>query len=444
LADTNPQATGDAINEPSGPNPHPPSKASFAAKAVLISLLTFGAGFGGITGYYHFFKDTNPDKPIYTGETLGLTASAPQSISDMGLPTPTPVPDYTLQPEGEIEDPHPGTLAYLKDGQIYTIKADRTLPDQITGDDTRKNNLTSHPDSLHLAYTFTKEGEAQDAGIAVVNRQTKEAAVIVEPGSDTFTDLAYSPTGRYLSAWANAGQEIVVYDTEALQTGLRFGTEDKGGISPITWLPGLDQVSFILKGELFTSGPEGKDLQSLAYNVVGIKVGPGDTDVPVPPIWSQNDKKVAFIRQNGLYLLDLDSRQETVVVQVEEDLELNAIPFTPLAFNAGATHLIFKDTPDEGGADTFAFSLDESKTVALSNYADAAITNPYQGQVLGLKDQAGVKHLAAYSLVDWEEKVCQDVPFNYPLPPQNIIAPQGTAVAGIVTHPSITALTLAP
>jgi hypothetical protein len=421
------------------PAPLKSGTSGFIFRAILISLLTFTAGFGGITGYYHFFKDTEPEKPVYTGETLGLTAAMEPTVP---VPTSTPLPDYTLIPEGDIEDPYPGTLAYLKDGQIYTIKTDRNLPDQITEDDTRKNNLTPHPDSLHLAYTYTADGKAQDAGIAIVNRQTKAVTVLVEPGNDTFQQLHYSPTGRYLSVWANNGQEIIVFDTDTLEPGLRFGTQDKGGISPITWLPGQDQASFILKGELFVSDPQGNEIETLANNVVGIKIGPGDVDVPVPPVWSQNDKIVAFIRQNGLYLLNLDTRQETAVFQTNDDLALNAITFAPLAFTSGGTHLVFSNTPDEGGADTFAYSLNESKIVPLSNYAQAAITNPHQNQVLGLKDQDGVKHLAVYSLEGWEEKICAKVPFNYPLPPQNIMAPLGSALAGVVAHPGITALTL--
>jgi hypothetical protein len=161
---------------------------------VGISITTFGLGMGGSLAYFKFFNDSVPlPKTESAGLLLGLTQ---ENEAPEPSPTASPTPEINLKPE-TIEKPLPGSLIYLKNNQIYTIKADRTSTQQLTNDDTHKQHLALSPDGNWLAYsskpTIPELTKNPGTGINLLNISTKEVKEIIKPDRLTYSHFLFSP-----------------------------------------------------------------------------------------------------------------------------------------------------------------------------------------------------------------------------------------------------------
>lgn len=429
---------------PPASTPAAPSPAKIILVSFIVSSSMFGLGLVGATNYYRLFADS-PLPPTIASEATIL------GVEDVPTPAPTitPTPNLSLNPE-KLDHPYSDTLVYLNANDIYTMKADRTLPDQITTDQIEKHNLTVNPNGLDLVYTIQpppvdgQDKPRPDSTILSVNRQTKKVTTLLESPADTFSKLQFSPSGRYLSAWVNHGSEALVIDTATQQTTFRFGTKNEhNGISPITWLPGTDNVSFILDKELFTGSAQGKDLKTLALDVVAIKTGANNADLPSPPLWSPSGKLVSYIRNNGLYFLNLDTREETAVEKSEEPFDLDKIPFNPISFTATNTHLIYESKPDAEDQTVFAYSLPEKKIVSLATTGAHFLFTDSLNLLLGIqKDGSGTTKLTRYSMSSWKDDPCPNA-FAYSLPPvSEALSRSGNALVGLMENKGVSTISL--
>jgi hypothetical protein len=411
--------------------------------ALIIATSTFYLGFASTTGYFRYFADSKGLATVQPqGQLLGTTieeTTAPPS------PTSLPTPNIQIQPISK-EKTFPGTLAYLLKSEVHTIKADRSSPDQITTDGLPKANLIISPNGLDLAYTTQLQpASSPDSTITMVNRQSKKTTTLLDSPKDSFSMIRFSPSGRYLSAWVNHGLEVIVVDISTQKTTLKFSSaNEKQGISPITWLPGTDRVSFILDGELFTANSQGEDIKTLALNVVGIKLGVQNNDVSLPPVWSSSGSLVALVRSQGIYLLSVDTLEETPIQITEEDYDLDKIPYRPIAFTATNSHLIFESTPDDKNQNLFAYSIPEKKTVAIGGYGDSGLLNVNHNDLLGLLYRgSNQSQLARYSLSSWEESRCPATPYIYPIPPSaSLLSPNNTVLIGLTQQNGVLTLSL--
>lgn len=420
--------------------PHPSHFGSLLA-VFIIAISTFTMGLTGTVGYYKYFNDSIPlPNSESTGMLLGLTDTESTPVT----PSPTPMPSTTLVPE-EITSPLGGTLAYIKDHQIYSIKADRTEMLQLTSDDTDKHALAVSPDGTNLIYTYestvpeltqTNSGN----GIALLNRQTKEIKTIVEPEKVNYSNLLYSPSGKYASAWVNQGSESVIIDLAAAKIISRYGIPlDEGGVSPIVWLNGSDRVSFVLKNELFIADPDGRNITSLALDVLGLKPSGENQALPLPPIWSKNGQFVAFHRTTGLIILNPTTKQEIPVLSVPTALDPDKITWRAHAFTDSASHLIYEDYAAKDNQTTAVYSLLEKKNVSLSDIDDTILLNPSTNTLLGFPPKnTNERTLEMYSLTNWKMTSCPAADFrfirpailpafNYPQP----ISPTGSGLIGL-------------
>ncbi|OGV97012.1 hypothetical protein A2W24_02730 [Microgenomates group bacterium RBG_16_45_19] len=408
--------------EPESPPPKPAAISGLTAVVLMFSL----GFFGSITASRFLVPPPSPPAP--TGQLLG-------AVAPTAVPTPIPTPDPNLYPE-TLDQPFSGTLAYLLNGQIYTIKADRTNPLQISQDGLYKSHLVASPDQITLAYTYqdTETSDTPRQGISLVNRQTKAVTELVKPQSATYAYLAFSGSGRYLSAWNTNGQEAIVIDTLTAQTAASFGTESQGGISPMVWLPGSETVSFILDNELFTRDLADEDLFSLASNVVAIKSTADDQDIPLPPVWSADGTYVAYVKPNGLYLFHLPTAKEIAVLTSDQDFELDTLPYRALAFNQPLTHLLYESPANAENQTLYAYSVAEIKSVPIGVSSPSTLMDTATNQVLNLINTSGGSQLTKYSLTSWSEATCTDQLLSYPLPPStSLLNPLDQALVSL-TH----------
>ena len=253
-----------------------------------------------------------------------------------------------------LAKPVKGKIAYIKDNQLYQVNTDRTAVTTLTSDATQKSNLIVSPDGSILVYTSTvSDAKPPTHGLSSYTFKSKKVEVLLDTKESIHQNLSFSSSGRYLSAWNNNGQEAIVLDVPNKQIVLRYSTDDQSGMSPISWIPNSEALSFVLKSELFTGTIEGQDLKVLSKDVVGVKTDNGNVDIPVTLIWSDNGKYVSYLKKNGLYYYDLDSQTETPVVSVAKDFELDKIPYQAVGFTKDAAHLLYQSIPDQSGKKYF-------------------------------------------------------------------------------------------
>ncbi len=435
-----PNQTGSPTSNPAAPAPptatsatknsSPSSPLKNILLIFLIALIAFSVGIGGVYAYFTIFSDSTPPPPAPRSTTLGAKAQAPS-------PSPSPAPNLTPQPE-VVDQPLSGTLAYIQDNQIYTIKADRTLPDQITSDDTIKKELASTPNGESLVYTFNDiKPDQKGTGLALVNRTTKKITTLLEPAENILQQPRISPNNEYVSIWVDQGKESWIVRIKDGEITLRYGTTQEKSISPMVWIPGTSRVSFVLVNELFASNVNGDQLRSYATNVLGMTT---QTDEGIPaallaPVWSANSRFVAYHKEDGLYLIDTYSNQETPIETTKDKDQGKKAPFRALNFTNNSSHLLYANNLKPDGQSTFLYSIAEKKSVPVGDFGTNALVAA--GRILSPSSDSTGLH--RYSLETWQNDPCTQITPDFS---QASLSDNGTALLSLESAQGIPTLTL--
>lgn len=322
------------------------NKVISSTKSIHTPQILFGvaiAGFvvilGGIVPKYYSMAKNELDKkqPSNTRQQDFIISTA--TPTPPPTPTPTIWPYLTPQPES-IAESFPGKLSFVQNGEIWVINADRTGIKQLTDDEYSKAELAISPDNSKILYTYYPREEDQmnwkayyyghGRGIGVLDLTTGQTKILV-PQTETLLHYArWSPNGKYISYWYGNGRSSVVIDAN---TGSNIRTiesqrvnspyERQGtaimGVSPITWFDDSNKISYIIDSDLvvdtlFNSNPTVLDTRADAYHQVF-----ESTNDPKQPVWSLNERYVAYYKDYNLYFMDSKTGGKTFVVGKEDD-----------------------------------------------------------------------------------------------------------------------------
>lgn len=165
------------------------------------------------------------------------------------------------------------------------------------------------PDGNTVAFLALDLASGQNPrrlSIYLMNVQTKESQLIYSnPKAITFSGLSASPDGKYLVFSLDSGESSAITDLYILdvQKGTIKQLTHDGASSGSQWSP---------KGEMIVYVKSNKVGNETAYSLHIIRPD-GGCDVEVPntdyafsPTWSPDGKKIAFIGEDGIYVLDTD------------------------------------------------------------------------------------------------------------------------------------------
>ena len=169
----------------------------------------------------------------------------------------------------------------------------------------REGAVTGLPDGNTLAL-LTKDFNPPRVSIYLINIQTKESNLIYSnPKAITSTGFSLSPDGRYLVFALDFGNTNTINDLYVLDLQdrtVRQLTQDGASSSP-RWSPIGDLIAYVKSSRV----------NNKARHSLHLVHQDGTCDVEVPnldyafsPTWSPDGRKIAFLSEDGIYVLDID------------------------------------------------------------------------------------------------------------------------------------------
>jgi TolB protein len=265
-----------------------PSRSALVAGGAMLLLVAFsGSASGAFPG--------RPGKIAFASDASGTDDIVVMNADGSGRENLTEGPDDDTDPAWS---PDGRTLAFVRDGAVYLIRADGGGLRRLT---TGASPAWS-PDGRRLV--FTRPAGREDLftvgvdGRSVRRLTRTPAAAEVEP--------EWSPNGRWI-AYSRVGRRPrdggrQIYVVRPTGVGVRRVTSASADGSP-TWSPDSRQVAFIrtdeveARSQVFLTKLSGERPRPL---VGELELDPEAT-FEVDPCWSPDGKRIVFVRGAQLY-----------------------------------------------------------------------------------------------------------------------------------------------
>jgi TolB protein len=184
-----------------------------------------------------------------------------------------------------------GELAFVRGGNVYTVRADGTGLRRLTRTRLVEGGPAWSPDGTRLAYNA---GGSVSAQILVRDAASGRTRAITRGRAQNLSP-AWSPDGKRLAFASNRAGTYDIYLTGADGRGVRRLTRLGSSFSP-AWSPDGRTIVFSSSGrtpenpELYSIRPDGSGLRRLTRTAGGVDQL-GDDGMPS---WSPDGRRIAF------------------------------------------------------------------------------------------------------------------------------------------------------
>lgn len=347
-------------------------------------------------------------------------------IATVSSPNPSPKVASTPEP---IENILEGKLAFVSDGQIWTINANASGKQQITEDEFSKFSLSISPDKKYIAYSFyptdpeerTNSGAyvGYNSGVAVIDLETKETRTLIPYGNIQNHYATWSTNSEYISVWVGNGlaaKLVEVSTGKELFTTSALEVKDEESkfflpsnsvktVSPIVWLPKSNKVSYISNGNLISANVDNSNQEILAKGLDALRGVHEGPNVPQPPRWSESERYVTFYKNADLHLMDGVNKTDIILGEgvIGEFFQKPYPQSYLIGFGSDETNLYLLDYNDENLA--VSLELQSNKRDQLDKVTDgqSLIISPDKTKVAWRDNNV----LTIFSTVDNSTKSCQ-------------------------------------
>lgn len=250
-----------------------------------------------------------------------------------------------------------GKIAFVLDGEIWTVNADGENLKKITNDQYYKSYLSISPDGQKIAFAFYPKDESKrtdsitvnnyqgsNTGLGSIDLNTNQTQILIPYGNIQNYFPTWSLDNRYISIWVGSGKGSKIIETSSGNIILSLGSEGgvNTGVSPIVWMSSANKISFIENGSLIISNADGSNKETIATGVDSFVTVFEAPSIPQPPFWSKSGRYVTFYKHGDLYLRDVINNTSVLIGEALE-LEDGPINYSPavysVAFNLDETKL---------------------------------------------------------------------------------------------------------
>lgn len=329
---------------------------------------------------------------------LNVKQQAPSISSDQNLfesNKPSSPPGFKKAKTSDSQ----GKIAFVSEGEIWTIRSDGKDLQQITKDENNKFHISISLDKKRIAYAFYPKDEQKrtnqgfyvgyNSGLAVVDLESKKSIVLIPYGDVQNHYPTWSPDSQYIAVWVGngAGAKIVNTDSDAVVfqrslTDIDYKKPEQSSISPFVWLSS-SKVAFVEKGSLVTQNIDGSGKRFLVNGADALRIVHEGPNVPMPPYWSPNGNYLVFYKNGDTHLLDIVNNKDTLIQKGTESMVgTGRVTLAyPLAFNSDESILYLYNSTKEN--DTIAFDIKSGKFEEIGDLGHSAIVSPDKKTLLG-------------------------------------------------------------
>ena len=268
-------------------------------------------------------------------------------ISALGLLAPAPSLATPPGPNGKI--------AFVKNGDIYTVSPDGSALTQLTNTSAvSERDPAFSPDGNHIAFT-------RGSGLQLYVMRSDGTEVHWVRNVDFMTHLAWSPDGTKIIFRRSNNPQSGIWVINADGSGLTSLLIDSTARSP-SWSPDGSKVAFSRNDQIWTMNADGSGLSQLTF-------GPA---ISLSPNWSPDGSEIAFA--SGPCCSDLDlyrmpsSGGSATLVTTDPSLVWSNDP----VWSPDGTKVVFTECPDpdlDCINDLYVVNSDGSGTTLLEGAA---------------------------------------------------------------------------
>jgi Tol biopolymer transport system component len=187
-----------------------------------------------------------------------------------------------------------GEIAFIRDDDIYVMKADGTAAHRVTRGDPLliDSDPAWAPDGRRIAFD-------RDGAVFVVNRDGSGLRRLVRGTGNSIPTPAWSPDGQTIGYTQEIDDEIYVVRADG--RGLRPITHNSKDDAAPQWSPGGRRLAFIETtappvGHIVVSKRDGSGRRRLANGIDS------------RPRWSPDGHRIAFLRRSSAYVIGADGK----------------------------------------------------------------------------------------------------------------------------------------
>lgn len=363
---------------------------AFIAILGILMLLAFGIGvLLSATIQNNLLKKKGIKEPI---DIIDQTDTFIPSQSE-----PTEIPLHlTPQPE-TIVNPVKGKIAFVTEGEIWLINADRTGLMQITSDEFNKFGINISPDGKKIAYSIYPKDEKKrtnqgfyvgfNSGLAAVEVDSRQIKILVPYGSLQHHYPVWSFDNQYVSIWLGNGTGAKVFEVASGQEMLSLVPSKDSFVSPVTWIPQSEKISFIFEGDLIKSNRNGSNREVLATGADALRFVHEGPNVPEPPLWSKSGRYVTFYKNGDLHIMDAFNRTDVLVERGKKEGLFNQ--YYPQAYVLGyisdETKLYLLDY--SRSKNSVVLDLPSGKLEEIASLGQGATVSPDSTKLIGRNEE---------------------------------------------------------
>ncbi len=313
------------------------------------------------------------------------------------VPTITQTPNLTPLPEKLVKTAS-GRIAFVMDGEVYVVNADRNDLQQITDDEYKKFGLQVSPDKMKIVYSFYPEDSEKqtnsgmyvgyNSGVAFVDVESKKVTVLIPYGNIQNHYANWTPDSRYITVWVGNGLGSKVIDTVLNSTILNLSSSDgKASISPVVWVKGKNKISYILNNSLYLANVDGSEAVKLKDGVDALRQVHEGPNVPEPPFWSGSGRFAAYYKDGFLNLYDSVNITEVVVGKAtKEDMFESNYPQTYLtSYSSNEMKLFFLEYDQKPTA--VSFDIVTGKRENIGSFGQSMVISPDKKTLFALTNE---------------------------------------------------------
>lgn len=303
-------------------------------------------------------------------------------------PSPTPMLPVSSTP---IFDTGNNKVAYVDEGEIFTINADQTDKKQITNDDYHKFGINISPDKTKIVYSFYPRDEEKrtnsgmyvgyNSGVAFVDLNSQKIFTLIPYGKIQNHYPFWNKTGDYISVWVGNGKGAKLFKKSDLSEVISISS-DKGQVSPIAWVGQTSKISYVKNGILFVSDSDGGNPKEIASGVDSSREVHEGPNVPEPPFWSDDGNLVTYYKNSDLYLKNTKTNVEELVGLGGEDPIFGKYPaFYSITFLDENQMIILGYSDND--TNIFNYNLSTKKFTDLATFGQSVTISPNNKILMG-------------------------------------------------------------
>ncbi|OGK33135.1 hypothetical protein A3E10_01030 [Candidatus Roizmanbacteria bacterium RIFCSPHIGHO2_12_FULL_37_23] len=324
---------------------------------------------------------------------------------------PTPLPQLKASNSSDAK----GKIAFVSEGEIWTINSDGTNKKQITNDENNKFHISISSDGKKIAYGFYPKDEKKrtnegyyvgyNSGLAIHNLDLKETKTLIPYSPIQNHYPLWSHDNKYVSVWVGNGIGSRLIDVSSGSDILNLKGSENNYVSPIVWVPKTDKVNFIENKNLIISNIDGSNKQILATEVDSLRKVHEGPNVPQPPVWSQSGRYVAFYKSGDLHLMDAINKTDVIVEKRSKDemFSQNYPQAYPVGLSSDEAKLYLFDSAKE--KDTVVLDIKTGQMQEIAKLGQSLIMSPDKENLLGRTYDTG-QEIVVINLKDNSRREC--------------------------------------